>query len=238
MAGRTTQRLEDKAYSLIGLLDISLAMIYGERDRAFIRPQEEIIKRSDDESIFAWHQDPPGDSWSYSGLLATSPSASANCQHISKTAGSSGFSLTGVGLTIKLPTLPYSRDTYKAVLHCKDNRFPRSKYGILVERLSSAVQFARVADVQTSVIHVDDVLLATSKDSVEREKRVRQKLEECPLDKEYGFYIRTLEFAWLREQGTPTNLQRSEACRYQDRFCTSTARILRHRRNRVCGTRA
>ncbi|CAG9948219.1 unnamed protein product [Clonostachys rosea f. rosea IK726] len=48
-----------------------MAMLYGEGDKAFTRPQEQIIANSDDETIFAWSHAPTG---RYShGLLAQSP---------------------------------------------------------------------------------------------------------------------------------------------------------------------
>ncbi|KAK0639127.1 hypothetical protein B0T16DRAFT_336794, partial [Cercophora newfieldiana] len=53
-AGRKTSVVEDRAYSLMGLFDISMPMIYGEGERAFVRLQEEILKMTDDLSIFVW----------------------------------------------------------------------------------------------------------------------------------------------------------------------------------------
>lgn len=53
-ANRTTTRLEDRAYSLMGLFDVNMPMIYGEQERAFTRLQEHIISKSADESIFVW----------------------------------------------------------------------------------------------------------------------------------------------------------------------------------------
>ncbi|THU96090.1 HET-domain-containing protein, partial [Dendrothele bispora CBS 962.96] len=54
-AFRKTTRREDRAYSLMGLFDICMPPIYGEGgDKAFMRLQQEIIKTSDDHSIFAW----------------------------------------------------------------------------------------------------------------------------------------------------------------------------------------
>ncbi|KAI9067232.1 HET-domain-containing protein [Trametes sanguinea] len=53
-AGRETTRLEDEAYSLMGLFDIHMPTLYGEGRRAFIRLQEEILRRIPDQSIFAW----------------------------------------------------------------------------------------------------------------------------------------------------------------------------------------
>lgn len=51
---RQTTRLEDRAYSLLGIFDVNMPMLYGEREKAFTRLQEEICKTSNDQSIFAW----------------------------------------------------------------------------------------------------------------------------------------------------------------------------------------
>ena len=53
-AGRMTTRVEDRAYSLMGLLDVNMPMLYGEGKKAFHRLQLEIIRASNDQSIFAW----------------------------------------------------------------------------------------------------------------------------------------------------------------------------------------
>jgi len=53
-ARRTTTRVEDRAYSLMGLLEVNMPMLYGEGKKAFHRLQLEIIRASNDQSIFAW----------------------------------------------------------------------------------------------------------------------------------------------------------------------------------------
>jgi len=53
-ANRTTTRVEDRAYSLMGLLDVNMPMLYGEGKKAFHRLQLEIIRTSNDHSVFAW----------------------------------------------------------------------------------------------------------------------------------------------------------------------------------------
>ena len=53
-ADRRTTREEDRAYSLLGLLGVHLPMLYGEGKNAFRRLQLEIIRSSNDQSIFAW----------------------------------------------------------------------------------------------------------------------------------------------------------------------------------------
>ncbi|KAK4187887.1 vegetative incompatibility protein HET-E-1 [Podospora australis] len=53
-SARSCTRVEDTAYCMLGLFGINLPIIYGEGENAFLRLQEEIIRRSDDHSIFAW----------------------------------------------------------------------------------------------------------------------------------------------------------------------------------------
>ncbi|KAK3325022.1 hypothetical protein B0H66DRAFT_615418 [Apodospora peruviana] len=57
---QNTAVVVDIAYALLGLLDINMPLLYGEGGKAFVRLQEELLKRYDDESIFAWEA-PPND---------------------------------------------------------------------------------------------------------------------------------------------------------------------------------
>lgn len=57
-ANRTTKRKEDVAYSLLGIFNVMIPMIYGEGDMAFIRLQEEIMRKTPDDSILAWDISP------------------------------------------------------------------------------------------------------------------------------------------------------------------------------------
>lgn len=81
IAKRKTTRIEDMSYSLLGILDINMPMLYGEGPMAFQRLQKEIINKYNDMSIFAW----TGEA-SLSGfmpVLAPSPSCfgTANVRH-------------------------------------------------------------------------------------------------------------------------------------------------------------
>lgn len=59
-SSRQTTRGEDRAYSLMGLLDVNMPLLYGEgADKAFLRLQLEVIRDSSDESIFAWSNPEP-----------------------------------------------------------------------------------------------------------------------------------------------------------------------------------
>ncbi|KAH7909485.1 heterokaryon incompatibility protein-domain-containing protein, partial [Hygrophoropsis aurantiaca] len=53
-AQRQTTREEDRAYSLMGLFGVNMPTIYGEGNNALVRLQLEIVRTSNDQSIFAW----------------------------------------------------------------------------------------------------------------------------------------------------------------------------------------
>jgi len=53
-ASRKTTRVEDIAYSLLGIFDLSMPLLYGEGNRAFYRLQEAIMHSTPDLSILAW----------------------------------------------------------------------------------------------------------------------------------------------------------------------------------------
>lgn len=74
-ARRETTREEDMAYCLMGIFDVNMPMIYGEGGRkAFLRLQEEILKQTQDDSLFAWRAtDEDATRAPYRGLLAASP---------------------------------------------------------------------------------------------------------------------------------------------------------------------
>jgi hypothetical protein len=82
-ARRVTTREEDTAYSLMGLLNINMPILYGEGKRAFMRLQEEILRTSQDESIFAWDTEGTATRMLV-GLLATAPHQYANCGNITR----------------------------------------------------------------------------------------------------------------------------------------------------------
>ena len=58
-ASRKTTRLEDRAYSLLGIFGINMPTLYGEGEQAFYRLQEEIMKRRADTTLFAWSSSSP-----------------------------------------------------------------------------------------------------------------------------------------------------------------------------------
>ena len=72
--------VEDRAYSLMGLLDVNMLMLYGEGKKAFHRLQLEIIHSSNDQSIFAWGHD--FNTVQIGSILADDPSAFEGCSDV------------------------------------------------------------------------------------------------------------------------------------------------------------
>ncbi|KAK5717551.1 hypothetical protein LTR17_015994 [Elasticomyces elasticus] len=152
---RETTREEDAAYCLMGLFSVNMPMLYGEGgERAFIRLQEAIMSHSDDHSIFAW-TDP---SYAQSvkdeavperrhGLLADSPQAFAQCGSIipwDNTTEDTPFDMTNRGLSITVPLIKLSENTYVAALECHQT-FQDDRYlGIYLRKLTTGGnQYAR-----------------------------------------------------------------------------------------------
>lgn len=104
-AKRNCTRIEDQAYCLLGMFDISMPLVYGEGSRAFMRLQEMLIGQSTDQSIFAWDA-PLGFIKSGELLFAPSPHCFVNSGKIRprrRTGSESAFRMSNRGLEITLP---------------------------------------------------------------------------------------------------------------------------------------
>ncbi|KIW29225.1 uncharacterized protein PV07_05050 [Cladophialophora immunda] len=76
IAKRRTTRIEDISYSLLGILGVNMPMLYGEGPMAFIRLQEEVIRKFNDLSIFAWTGEATASG--FMPILSASPSSFAS----------------------------------------------------------------------------------------------------------------------------------------------------------------
>jgi Heterokaryon incompatibility protein (HET) len=159
-AWRVTTRIEDRAYSLLGLFDINMPLLYGEGSKAFIRFQEEIIKEVDDESVFAWV--PSNGRWAesawgwqedqgYRGILAESPDDFRNSAGIvpfrlQKT--SAPATITSRGINIHTQVYGHHRHLF-AILQCRRKNQTSSVLAIGIRPVSSDGSFyARRAPMQ------------------------------------------------------------------------------------------
>lgn len=125
-AGRQTTRPEDRAYSLLGLFDVFMPLLYGEGDRAFVRLQHEILKTTTDLSILAW---PSSLSPTSDAPLAFSLNDFANCGSIDKIydsiqlEGAQEVAVGPLGLRMTVPIIDfptsYPRKRFAAIFKCQ-----------------------------------------------------------------------------------------------------------------------
>jgi hypothetical protein len=206
-SGRTTTRVEDEAYSLLGLFDINMPLLYGEGTKAFVRLQEEIIKVSDDETIFSWRYgegDKPG---TFRGLLARAPAEFSDASRIITAAdrGSAKprpYSNTNRGLSIRLPMRQIQPNLFEAVLECRTLASPPfQRHAIHLLRLDPAPdQFARVDSYKLGVV---DYGVHDRGTFEMRDIYVRQKIE-LP----YGYQAADIAGFHLADVLLPNNLNR------------------------------
>lgn len=108
-APRKCSRVEDMAYSLLGIFNVNMPLLYGEGKKAFLRLQEELVKKSDDESIFAWRSPIPD-----FGLLAPAATAFLHSGDVRSWAWEDDevrrpYTMTNKGLEVHLPASSVSQ---------------------------------------------------------------------------------------------------------------------------------
>jgi hypothetical protein len=133
---RQTSRIEDEAYSLMGIFGVHMPMLYGEGVHAFTRLQEEIIKTSTDHTIFAWATSFPTTRYYTGGLLADCPSTFANTKFIVPDSDKNTlpFETTNKGLHLRIPVY---EDSY-GVLDCHDLKKPGFNLAIKLTKNSNS----------------------------------------------------------------------------------------------------
>lgn len=120
-AKRQTKKVEDIAYCLLGIFDIDMPLLYGEGTKAFLRLQDEIIKKTDDLSIFAPLSEAlteSGDAIRPCDLFASSPRAFSNFGGVVKSVKQIENDLLLSDLLSSLPT-PERHSTRDIFIHSR-----------------------------------------------------------------------------------------------------------------------
>jgi hypothetical protein len=121
LSQRVTTRTEDMACCMLGIFEINMPLLYGEGSKAFVRLQEEIIKVSNDHTIFCWTwiESVPSDWVSMLAPCAEAFRHSGNfIQSQSNLATTKYYSITNAGLSITLPVIQ-TWSYYLAMLNAK-----------------------------------------------------------------------------------------------------------------------
>jgi hypothetical protein len=162
-ANRQTTRLEDIAYCLLGLFDVNIPLLYGEGEKAFLRLQEEILRVSDDQSLFAWDSTSLSSSF---GFLAKSPAAFAfagDIVPIPSVSDVHAFSMTNKGLCITLPLLiRVWGDEIIGLLNCRQKGDFSSIAGVRLLQTSNPSVFERDSHSFIQYFNAEDVAKATN----------------------------------------------------------------------------
>lgn len=211
-AKRKATRIEDIAYSLLGIFDVNMPLLYGEGEKAFERLQEEIIRYSNDASIFTWTGDSPS---SRNGMLARSPEGfigGGSCHAL--TLGQ-GYNSNNAGITIDLELQPLLLDQdykklYYAYLHGPKHRRCRK---FILGKSATAQSFQRVLSLDitprmnclVSGLGREQIQLLISRDilhSVEP-KVAYFIIPSCP--RGVRLYVRSKAYQDIPEMYSPTN---------------------------------
>jgi hypothetical protein len=150
---RETTRVEDMAYSLLGIFEINMPLLYGEGLKSFTRLQEEIIKSTTDQTVFAWRMRlDTGSEQNFSrGILASSPADFRNSGRIVQAGSripqsSSNYEITNRGLMIDMP-VQQDQDKLLGVLDCHLVDHPNTRLALFLRESSFAAQRISSSDI-------------------------------------------------------------------------------------------
>ena len=151
-AARQTTREEDMAYSLLGLFDVHMPLLYGEGRMAFYRLQEYIAQKSDDQSILAWSWDFTSMRPSGITLFAPSPNGFKSVKirprwiwKASSLPEHPQLRLTTNGIVVDMLICPLPRreNQYLGILDCTMGNEPLSRPVIILRRVGQDLVFIR-----------------------------------------------------------------------------------------------
>lgn len=147
-ANRHTSRPEDRAYSLLGLFDINMPLLYGEGKEAFLRLQQQIMNRYNDQTLLAFTSQEHA-FWESHSPLAKDPTAFANSDiiRVPKSQRSApealgqpfSYSWRHIDVQIYLCTsLSHGQKYALGILDCGYSDNPLSRPALLLRRLDGA----------------------------------------------------------------------------------------------------
>lgn len=126
-ARRQTTREEDMAYCLMGIFNVNMPLLHGEGEKAFIRLQEEIMRETRDDSLFAWCSTKEAAAEApYRGLLARSPEEflhGADIEYFDADEAGAGSTTSMLGQgRVSLSCCVHPRDNNRVILSLKCSR--------------------------------------------------------------------------------------------------------------------
>ncbi|KAK4460732.1 vegetative incompatibility protein HET-E-1 [Cladorrhinum samala] len=152
-ARRITTRIEDAAYCLMGIFNVNMSLRYGEKEAAFVRLQEEILRKQADMSIFVWVDDAASGFREYAPVLADSARQFRDCGDVKTELEDTIYrdpviSSRGVQLTAGLIHIPENTNpAYLCILEVRCRK-GNMEIGVALRKISGG----RYARYQTGLI--------------------------------------------------------------------------------------
>lgn len=194
-AKRTATRTEDISYSLLGIFDVNMALLYGEGVKAFRRLQEEIIRRTEDTTFLVWgHQAQYDTTRSLRApfhLLASSPKdfLKEGSGEIAseRTSPRRIFAITNIGLEMEMEIMRWSLKTYGLVIARTGSRI----FVLVIRKISSSNIYYRVALLRDDIDSLRGAIVKDTLKIVILWEHNLQHGDSGSIDAEesYGFYI-------------------------------------------------
>lgn len=194
---RATTRIEDVAYCLMGLFDVNMPLLYGEGERAFTRLQEEIMKQSDDYSLFAWRSSSGPDQLGEhaAGLLASSPAAFANSGNVVRLSQFSylhtlytPLTISNKGIHLTLPVVEGGGNNWFALLNCTEDGRSGHCLALKVEALTLIGEYFTVQSDRLLLLEISS-LKGSVKSICIRRERYRKKTSRISLKRQRDVVI-------------------------------------------------
>jgi hypothetical protein len=195
MANRETTRPEDMAYSLLGMFNVNMPLLYGEGKRAFVRLQHQIMKQSTDLTLFAWDRTEVAE-FHTGSVLSDHPQAFISCGKVVTDSGRMG-EIHGIGygtLRMRLPILtpPASWAIWSgihtiAILPCHSIDNPDRVLGIPLTRLDMGSPCKRVCGGKYGLVNIAPNLAERAKFQT-TELDIQVELSRVPMKNEYFEY--------------------------------------------------
>ncbi|KAF4937383.1 Vegetative incompatibility protein HET-E-1 [Colletotrichum fructicola] len=201
-AKRTTTKEEDLAYCLLGIFNVMIPMIYGEGNQAFTRLQEQIMKKTPDDSILAWGlstdssrgEARTGDVNKFGGVLAATPAAFLGSETIVFGGNLDATGILGGFLHAKLGLYTSKDGQAFGLLNCRPRDSTKKVVGIPLCRVhpgEDSDEYIRPQGGKASLLSTSNTKTSNTNPKSMRILESLQFDDEVAFDRRHGFCIET-----------------------------------------------
>lgn len=187
---RRATRPEDTSYSLMGIFDVNMPLLYGEGDKAFLRLQEEIIRHAKETTFLCW-----GLYSTASNVFASSPNDFEDVKYeqvLPSGIDTTSLSLTNIGLDLEIAIARYGLYTYAVIVaRSFANQRTLIEYAMLLRKTSLQPVYRRLG-----IVRIDRHIPPSEPRRITIERgapgqELSDDIELSRLEHEYSIHIRS-----------------------------------------------